>query len=121
MAIIAPSFLSANFLNLQADCKMIDESEADWFHLDVMDGRFVPNITFGFPLLAAMKRAAKKKLPLPKRAAAILARLKNVRGLSDDEKSVHALGLAATPQERWDLSENCVRSAGFWRPLKKKA
>ncbi len=66
-----------------------------------------------------MKRAAKNQ-PLPKRAAAILARLKHVRGLSDDEKSVHALGLAATPQERWDLFENCVRSAGFWRPLKKK-
>jgi ribulose-phosphate 3-epimerase len=47
MAIVAPSFLSANFLNLEADCKMINESEADWFHLDVMDGRFVPNITFG--------------------------------------------------------------------------
>ena len=47
MAIVAPSFLSANFLDLEADCKMINESEADWFHLDVMDGRFVPNITFG--------------------------------------------------------------------------
>ena len=50
MALIAPSLLSANFLNLDADCKMLNESEADWYHLDVMDGRFVPNISFG-PML----------------------------------------------------------------------
>ena len=67
-----------------------------------------------------MKRDANKRKPLPKRAAAMLKRLKHVRGLSDAEKSVHALGLAATPQERWNLFENCVRSAGFWQPLKKK-
>ena len=67
-----------------------------------------------------MKRDADKRKPLPKRAAAMLKRLKHVRGLSDGEKSVHALGLAATPQERLDLLENYVRSAGFWRPLKKK-
>ena len=47
MAIIAPSLLSANFLTLQKDCDMLNKSEADWFHLDVMDGRFVPNISFG--------------------------------------------------------------------------
>jgi len=47
MPLIAPSLLSANFLNLEADCKMLNESEADWFHLDVMDGNFVPNISFG--------------------------------------------------------------------------
>ncbi len=47
MAIIAPSLLSANFLTLQEDCDMLNTSEADWFHLDVMDGRFVPNISFG--------------------------------------------------------------------------
>jgi ribulose-phosphate 3-epimerase len=46
MPIIAPSLLSANFINLQADCTMLNESQADWFHLDVMDGRFVPNISF---------------------------------------------------------------------------
>ena len=47
MAIIAPSLLSANFLNLEQDCKMLNESAAEWFHLDVMDGRFVPNISYG--------------------------------------------------------------------------
>lgn len=66
-----------------------------------------------------MKKDAGKKLPpLPVRAARMLARLKHVRGLDDAEKSVHALGLAATPQERWELFENSVRSFGYWKPLK---
>lgn len=60
MSIIAPSFLSANFLTLEADCKMIDESQADWFHLDVMDGRFVPNITFGPMIVEFIRRTTKK-------------------------------------------------------------
>ena len=60
MAIIAPSMLSADFLKLEQEIEMINNSEADWFHLDVMDGRFVPNITFGMPIIAAMKKAAKK-------------------------------------------------------------
>lgn len=62
MPIIAPSMLSADFLNLEADIEMINNSEADWFHLDVMDGRFVPNITFGMPVIAQMKKKAKKTL-----------------------------------------------------------
>jgi len=60
MPIIAPSLLSANFLNLEADCKMLNESEADWYHLDVMDGRFVPNISFG-PMLVEFFRKATNK------------------------------------------------------------
>ena len=60
MALIAPSMLSANFLHLEKDIEMINNSEADWFHLDVMDGRFVPNISFGIPVIQAMKRATKK-------------------------------------------------------------
>lgn len=60
MPIIAPSILSANFLNLERDIEMINNSEADWFHLDVMDGRFVPNISFGLPVISAMKKSAKK-------------------------------------------------------------
>ncbi|WP_461787696.1 ribulose-phosphate 3-epimerase [Pedobacter sp.] len=58
--LIAPSILSADFANLQRDVEMINESEADWFHVDVMDGVFVPNISFGFPVITAAKKHAKK-------------------------------------------------------------
>ena len=62
MPIIAPSLLSANFLHLQDECNMLNESEADWFHLDVMDGRFVPNISFGIPVIQQVRKATTKKL-----------------------------------------------------------
>ena len=60
MPIIAPSLLSANFLQLQKDCDMLNASEADWFHLDIMDGRFVPNISYG-PMLVEFFRKATTK------------------------------------------------------------
>jgi len=60
--LIAPSVLSADFGNLERDIKMINDSKADWFHVDVMDGVFVPNISFGFPVLKAVKKHARKPL-----------------------------------------------------------
>ena len=60
--LIAPSVLAADFANLQRDIEMINNSEADWFHIDIMDGVFVPNISFGMPVLEAISKHAKKTI-----------------------------------------------------------
>ncbi|WP_264519632.1 ribulose-phosphate 3-epimerase [Flavobacterium sp. N1994] len=60
--LIAPSVLAADFANLQRDIEMINKSEADWFHIDIMDGEFVPNISFGMPVLEAISKHAKKTI-----------------------------------------------------------
>lgn len=60
MAIIAPSLLAADFLHLKDACDLVNESEADWFHLDVMDGRFVPNISYGMSIIKQLRKASTK-------------------------------------------------------------
>lgn len=60
--IVSPSLLSADFLNLGRDCQMLNDSAAEWFHLDIMDGVFVPNISYGIPLIEAIRRSTTKKL-----------------------------------------------------------
>ncbi len=60
MPIIAPSLLASDFLHLERDCKMLNESQADWFHLDVMDGRFVPNISYGMSIIQQIRKTTSK-------------------------------------------------------------
>ena len=60
--LVAPSILAADFANLQRDIELINNSEADWVHVDIMDGQFVPNISFGFPVIKAIKKHSKKPL-----------------------------------------------------------
>ena len=60
--LVSPSLLSANFLDLRSEVEMINQSEADWLHMDIMDGVFVPNISFGFPVLEAVAKVCKKPL-----------------------------------------------------------
>jgi ribulose-phosphate 3-epimerase len=110
MAIVAPSLLASNFLRLGEECKMLNESQADWFHLDVMDGRFVPNISFGLPLIEQIRTATTKPCDVHlmieepekyveafKKAGAdrISVHIEVCRHLHRNIQQIHALGMKA--------------------------
>jgi ribulose-phosphate 3-epimerase len=87
--LIAPSILSADFANLQRDIEMINNSNADWFHVDIMDGMFVPNISFGFPVLKAIKKHARKPLDVHLMIADPDRYLQTFKDAGADVLSVH--------------------------------
>lgn len=86
---IAPSLLSANFANLQADIEMINASNADWLHIDVMDGVFVPNISFGFPVLEYVNALCKKPLDVHLMITDPGKFIKEVKGIGAHMMNVH--------------------------------
>ena len=108
--LISPSLLSANFIDLRSDIEMINRSEADWLHLDIMDGVFVPNISFGFPVIQAVAKECKKPLDVHlmivhpehyiKEVAAMGAMMMNVHyeacvHLHRTVQEIHAAGMKA--------------------------
>jgi ribulose-phosphate 3-epimerase len=110
MPIIAPSLLASNFLRLEEECKMLNESNADWFHLDVMDGRFVPNISFGLPIVEQLRKMTQKTFDVHlmieepehyaeafKKAGAdrLTVHIEACRHLHRNLQQIHSLGMKA--------------------------
>ncbi len=89
MAIVAPSLLSADFGNLAASIDMVNKSDADWLHIDVMDGVFVPNISFGFPVLEYVKKLSTKPLDVHLMIVDPMKFVKEVKGINGNIMNIH--------------------------------
>lgn len=89
MPLVSPSLLSADFGNLQRDLEMLNQSQCDWYHLDVMDGEFVPNISFGFPVMQAMAQHAQKPLDVHLMIVRPEKFIKEVKALGAKVMNVH--------------------------------
>ncbi len=87
--LVAPSILAADFANLQRDIELINQSDADWFHVDIMDGQFVPNISFGFPVVMATKKYATKPLDVHLMIVDPDRYIKNFKDAGADSITVH--------------------------------
>jgi ribulose-phosphate 3-epimerase len=87
--LIAPSMLSADFTNLKADIDIVNNSRADWFHLDVMDGVFVPNISFGMPVIKSIKKLSKKPLDVHLMIVQPERYIKDFRNVGADILTIH--------------------------------
>lgn len=126
--LIAPSVLAADFANLQRDIEMINQSQADWFHIDIMDGVFVPNISFGMPVLEAISKHAKKTIDVHLMIVDPDRYIKTFKALGADILTVHyeacthlhrslqaikaegmKAGVAINPHTNVALLEDCIK------------
>jgi ribulose-phosphate 3-epimerase len=114
--LVAPSILSADFANLGRDVEMINRSEADWFHVDVMDGVFVPNISFGFPVIKAIKKIAKKPLDVHLMITRPERYIKQFKEAGADSLTVHYEACIHLQQTICQIKENDMKACVALNP-----